>query len=394
MNTKYIILPKIYRPSLPEGQWFVYFSVLDEYSGKLKRFRISDGFGKCNNQAEKENNARKLISKYTDRLKSGWTPFVDKKVIYSQNKEQVKQKHPGRPSKKPVDIYMEKFLNDTKERKSHATWQKYKSELKAFQNWMKTNKLDQIDISYFDNQYAKEFIEFLSSNKLSGKTKNQYIITLNALWKEAAKTRYLLKNPWPSIEKFKETTIPQKPLAKPIIEILKNHLPGNDQQLWLAAQFMYYCYIRLRELRFLKIKDIDFFEGKIRLSADITKTDKTRIVDVNLQFINDLFGKYKLNDYSGEYYVFTTSKEPGLKPVGKNYFWNHFDKIRKQLKIPRDYKFYAFKHTGAVVALRNGANIKDIQHQMGHSSVSITDEYLKSMVGYESEFFKNKMPLL
>ena len=40
------------------------------------------------------------------------------------------------------------------------------------------------------------------------------------------------------------------------------------------------------------------------------------------------------------------------------------------------------------------ADIKEIQHQMGHSSVAITDEYLKSMVGWESEFFKKKMPEL
>ena len=64
------------------------------------------------------------------------------------------------------------------------------------------------------------------------------------------------------------------------------------------------------------------------------------------------------------------------------------------MNIPKDYKFYGFKHTGAVAALKAGANIKDIQHQMGHSSIDITDEYLKSMVGYESEFFKRQMPAL
>lgn len=102
--------------------------------------------------------------------------------------------------------------------------------------------------------------------------------------------------------------------------MLKVELEETDPQLWLAAQFMFYCFIRPKELRFMKIKHLDLFEGRITLYADITKPNKTRIVDIQKTFLNKLISQYKLHKYNEEDYVFTILKEPGETPVGKNYF--------------------------------------------------------------------------
>ena len=398
MRHKEVILPKIYIP--PSGdpkRWYVYFSVYDNYTNKLRRFKRSEGFKKCETLIECENNARKLRSRYTYRLKNGWNPIEDnKQVIWSDSlayQEVTRHIEPVRKSKKTISYYLSAFLKKLSPTLAHGSMQKYQSELRIFNNWCIKKKYDKIDISAFTYEMAAMFFDHLEfKRKLGGTSKNNYTRTLRRVWEFARKNRSSIEDPWKEIPKYKEITKAQLPLKKGVISLLKAELKQSDPQLWLAAQFLYYCFVRPGELRFMQIKHLDLEEGKIMLTADITKPSRNRIVDVDSEFLVRLFSEYKLHTYPESHYVFTVKKEPGIKPIGKNYFWNHFDNVREKLNLSKDYNFYGFKHTGAVAALKAGADIKDIQNQMGHSSVAITDEYLKSMVGYESEFFKNKMP--
>jgi integrase len=62
------------------------------------------------------------------------------------------------------------------------------------------------------------------------------------------------------------------------IEIFKQELV-NDPQLWLAVQFQYYCALRPgRELRLLKIKDIDFARGLVTVRRAQAKTKSLDMV--------------------------------------------------------------------------------------------------------------------
>ncbi len=400
MRRKEVILPKIYRPpsGLPE-RWFIYFSVYDTYADKLKQFRRHEGFKKCKTLDECEKHARKLKRKYYDRLKKGWNPLEDnKEVIWNDSlayQEVIKHIKPVRRTKKTIPYYLAVFLKSIEPGLAHGSIQKYQSELRIFKNWCINKKLDKIDITIFSSEMASMFFDHLEiKRKLGGTSKNNYTRTLRRVWAFARKSRKLIPDPWKEIPRYKEITIAQLPLKRGIISLLKEKLEQSDPQLWLAAQFLYYCFIRPGELRFMKIKHLDLDDGKIILTADITKPGKTRVVDVNSAFLGKLFSEYKLHTYPEDYYVFTIKKKPGIKSIGKNYFWSRFDALRTKLEISKDYKFYGFKHTGAVAALKAGADIKEIQNQMGHSSIAITDEYLKSMVGYESEFFKNRMPAI
>ncbi len=397
MKRKEIILPKIYRPKSGRyADWFVYFSVYDEFTGKMRRFRKSEGFKKCNSEKECLANARRLQVKYTRLLRRGWSPFENKKVIWTDTlayQEVAKGRKPIRRSKKNIPYFLSEFLRKITPGLTHGSMQKFQSELRIFKNWLSDNNLADIDISFFSQKEAVRFFDYLkNTRKLSGKSMNNYLLVLRRVWAFAREQRSLLPCPWDAIKKFKERTSPQRPLKKGVIMLLKKELSENDPQLWLMAQFQYYCFIRPKELRFMKIKHLDLMDCHVTLYGDITKPGKTRTVDIPYDFCERLINDYNLNQYPENYYVFSTAGTPGPKHVGKNYFWYHYNKVRSRLGLPKDFKLYAFKHTGAVVALRAGADIKEIQHQMGHSSVAITDEYLKSMVGYESEFFRKKMP--
>lgn len=397
MKRKEIILPKVYHPKNNSLKgWFVYFSLFDDYSGKMKRIKRKEGFTKCKTLVECNRNAQILRDKYRKKILDGWSPFKEKGVVWSDHLEYnntKKKVKPVRRSGKTISFYCSEYLNIKKNTWSKGSYDKSQSELRRFQKWIKKNKKDKQDISEFNIKNAFSFFKYLiEEKKLAGSTLNGYAITVRGVWKLIMKQNVMIKDPWVEIPKYDLKTKPQRPLKRGAISLLKSELEKNDNQLWLAAQFMYYCFIRPKELRFMKIKDIDLYDGRITLNGDITKSKKARTVEISTTFLDLLLSKYEFHTYPDDHYVFTLSGKPGEKPIGKNYFGFHFDKVRTDLNLPKDYKFYSFKHTGAVAALKAGADIKEIQHQMGHSSVQITDEYLKSMVGYESEFFKKRMP--
>jgi integrase len=405
MRRKEIILPKIYEPS--DGSikgWFIYFSIFDDFTGKMKRTRRYEGFTKCKSIDECRTNAQRLVDEYTQKLNNGWTPWKDKQVIWSDNlvySDIAKQRKPLRRTKKTISYWCSLYLDTNKNTWAKGSFDHARSELRIFTEWLKRNKLNEIDVSEFTKINAHDFFAYLESDKdldskpkkpLRGATKNNYAITVRGVWKLMRIKHPLIPDPWSEIPKYAKKTIPQRPLKRGVISVLKTYFEKNDPQIWLACQFMYYCFVRPKEMRFMQIKHLDLFEGKITLFADITKGGKSRTVEIAAEFLELLWEKYELNKFPEDYYVFTAECKPGKKPISKNYFWNHFDKARKELNIPKDYKFYGWKHTGAVRAIKAGASIKDIQQQMGHSDIKITDEYLKSMSGYESEFFKKKMP--
>lgn len=412
MRKKKVLMPRIYKPEngKPSTRWHVEFSVFDEIEDRMQRFRKTTGFSKCTTEAECWANAHKLKREYSKKLGNGWTPFDDRtKVIWEDDlvyQSDYKGKKPLYNTRKTVAYYSTLFLK-TKLNTSPGSYKTYMSKLRKFRTWLEDNKLNQKDVSIISEEDAKRFMTKLNEKqKKSGKTNNEYLRLFKEFWGFINKDRKGINNIWSDLPRYKNDTKPQRPMRKNILELLKkemhkdikpkykNQWASPKPQLWLAGQFMYYCFIRPGELRQMRIKNLDLFEGKAILYAEFTKTDKTRVVDIPEKFANLLITKYKLQNYPEDYFIFTRDGKPGKEMIGANYFNKHFAKVRENLGLPKDYKFYGFKHTGAVKALKSGANIKDIQHQMGHSSVQITDEYLKSMVGYESEFFKKKMPVI
>lgn len=395
MRKKQIIMPRISRPASGEPRrWYIYFSVFDEITGKLQRFRKTEGFAACQTDDECLANARRLRQKYTEKLKRGWTPFEDHAVVWDDSLEYrriASKKLPSYRSKKTVAYYSVLYMK-TKEDRAKKTYQTYMSKFRVFRQWLNDNKLSDFDVSLITSEHAKLFLAALVKNDKAGKTKNEYVRLLQNFWDFIRKDRKGMENIWKDFEHFRNDTRPHVPFKRGVLQMLKIEMERSNPQLWLAAQFLYYCFIRPGELRQMQLKHVDLYEGRITLYSNMTKSRKTRVVEISENFLSQLIKDYRLQDYPEDFYVFSKTGEPGPVPVSRDYFNKQFVRIRKKLKLPSFYKFYAFKHTGAVIALRAGADIKEIQHQMGHSSLAITDEYMKSMVGYESEFFRKKMP--
>ena len=80
---KIVILPKLNDAGGDlSKKWFVFYSVRDPRTDKMERFRVFEGLN-IPDEAKRRKLAVAKIAELTQKLKCGWTPFLDnEEAIY------------------------------------------------------------------------------------------------------------------------------------------------------------------------------------------------------------------------------------------------------------------------------------------------------------------------
>jgi integrase len=397
---KLIILPKLCNCGGDNSkQWFVYYSCRDPRTGKMHRFRHYDGFTSLS-EKEKLAHAQQLIEMYSTRLRSGWSPFTDDtQVVYNDHidYQSVAQIYgTKRSGNRSVRLWISKFIDTITPGISHSTYLTYKSKLRIFVLWLEHKKISENDLSTFDSNLIGLFFHYLiDERKLSKVTIDSYAELLTVTFEYFKKEKLILINPVfdiPVCNRINDQA--PRPIQRADIEVFKKELQ-KDPELWLAVMFEFYCSLRPgHEIREMKIKDIDFITGTVRVTRERAKSRIERIVTVPQQLMLQLRNFYKLQTYNRELYIFGRGGIPGPEHIGKNKLNYKFNKIRKKLKMPDEYKFYSWKHTGLIEADENNIPYKDISRHAGHSSPSITDDYFANKKVSTSKAIRDNYPTL
>jgi integrase len=184
-----------------------------------------------------------------------------------------------------------------------------------------------------------------------------------------------------------------RPIQRYDIEIFKKAI--TDPELLFGLKFMFYCGMRPgHEIRELKLKRIDFFAGTIHVTGELAKNHKDRIVTIPRQFLKEL-RQSGLQKLPREWYVFGVGGKPGPKPIDKNKFARKFKKIREDLGMPTEYKWYSWKHTGMIEADNTGKiPFEEISKHVDHADLSTTAEYFKNKKPQVSRAIREEYPTL
>lgn len=400
MRQKLIIMPKLNRcGNNPEKQWFVYYSCRNPKNGKMERFRHYDGFTGLN-LPDKIIHGHKIIEHYATMLRTGWTPFADAgEVIYNDHldyKSVADLYGTQRKGNNTLRVWISKFLEEQQRNVSLATYQTYQSKFRIFMLWCQKQKVADNDLTSFNNKLICEFFIYLiDTRKLSKISLQKYDQNLTALFEYIKTNKLILINPVfnvPKCDRINDQA--PRPIQRADIDIFKKELI-KDPELWLAVQLEFYCALRPgHEIRLMKIKDIDFISGTIRVDRRRAKTRIERIVTMPHQVLTQMRQFYGLNKYDKELFVFGRGGMPGTMPIGKNKLRYKFAAVRKKLNMPLEYKFYSWKHTGAVEADNGMIPFKDISLHLGHSSLKATDYYFRNKKTKTSEAIRDHYPSL
>lgn len=192
------------------------------------------------------------------------------------------------------------------------------------------------------------------------------------------------KDPFAGITGFSKSITEDSDLNAPFTEYeqqqIEKVLKKTNYRLYLFTRFIFYAYIRPEELRHLQVKDINMMTKTIKIRAEISKNGKTQFIPI-MKPLAKLIEKERLLNHPKHYYLFGADLETNDTLEYKNHATNEHRKVLLDLKIYRyrETVLYSWKHTGNIRAYLAGVDIRVIQMINRHSSLEMTERYLRKL---------------
>lgn len=377
--------------------WYVEYALRNPYTGEMRRFREYAGFKGLSSASERYALAEKIVESIKAKIAGGRTPFQDMATTYEDNimmDHVAKRWGNEREGLVTIRKHLSEFLGLKKAEVSKSSYQTYQSKLRIFCEWAEHNGLDKIHVGYITSEHIHDFLRSMAEAKgLSRLTMEKYGQILHSFFDWLIRVKKIMKeNPVTDLPRVgKVVDQAPKPIPDKERSLLLAAMRKYDHQLWVVCQLQYYCAIRPGECRLLKVGDIDFESGVIRVPQDVSKNRQTEAVSMPAQIVN-LFRKEGFDQADKSLYLFSASGYPGMKAVGKNSFRNRFNVLRDKLHLSSEYKLYSFKYTGGVKLVNAGIDTWELQRHFRHKSIDTTEHYIRKNFAVKSEKIKNHFP--
>ena len=241
---------------------------------------------------------------------------------------------------------------------------------------------------------------------------------LHKAFNDAVKNELIARNPMMKIAKPKAKLTKSDnftPVSSEVINQFLDYAKVNHSDYYPAIAFDWFTGLRRQEILALTFDNIDIDNATVEISQVVepkmrpypffkstAKTDVTlRTHHLSEDAVEILSLRKLLNDSepNPKHYVFTSDNAQnkyGLIHIDQ--LSRVFKKIVRALNLPEDFTFHSARHQVATDLHRLGANPKDIQEHLGHSTITTTmnmythttDETKKNTAGLLNERFSNE----
>lgn len=347
-------------------KWHIEYWVWNPNSEKLVRRRVFNLLG--NSDSERRSNAQSKCFEINSFLQSG---HVAEKPLHPSEK------------KRPIFTTLEAFSKICKEKYNEAGegyGDQYSSFLNVFKLWATSSKVEMKRIDAFNRSDCLDFLGWLQKErKIGPKTRNNYLINLNAILSRMMERDMIQNHPGRGIKKLNAPRGKNIPFREQDQIEIEAYLKNNYPKLYKFTRFVYYGFIRPKEVVKLKILHVDRKRGVILVRSENTKKRELLPVVITSQ-LGEIIDSMNLDRYPSSHYIFSTGLEPGTKRISrKTVTYRHTKALKECGHYSKESNLYSWKHTGNCNAYKNGVDIRALQQQNRHSSLATTELYLRSM---------------
>ncbi len=378
--------------------WYIIFYAWSELKKQKvrKRIYLSEGTSK-----QKAAAAEKLIEEIDKLLLNGYE-FNDKKELYLPKKQEDTKPNPTTTKANElynIDANKIKFLEAIhkamalkKNEVEETTYKNYVTLHGKLLQWANDNGVHTALLKDINEQHIFHFLDTQLANNIANKTYNNILTDLSALFNVFCKRKIIAINPCLNVSKLLAETGKHLAYTNEQIELIKNYLIDNKEfQLLNYVQFIYYSLARPKEVRLLKIGDIDLKDRKIKIASGNAKNKKGQFVRIP-DGLYDVISAMELEKYPMNYYVFSAKGNPALEAVGRNYFYKKHRKMLDKLAFTDGHTLYGYKHTAVTNLYYANVEMRYITEQCRHSSEYQTRIYLRALGLFRNEDIEKKYP--
>lgn len=283
-----------------------------------------------------------------------------------------------------MSIYLNRFLSYLIAERglSKNTVESYRHDLKGFINFLKEkNNFDDDIVISFKREDIVNYMSVLKNETYSSATISRFVSSIKHFCKFLLIEKIISADPSEGLRKPKEWERIPKALGIEDIKKLLNleiQPPLSNNPLFMRdstmLELMYSSGLRVSEIIFLKINDIDFENGFLRVFG---KGSKERIVPLNNRaikkikyYIAEIRPKFLRNKQSP--HLFLTRR--GM-PMTRQRFWQSLKRYGSLIGL--DLSPHTIRHSFATHLLEGGADLRSVQKMLGHSDISTTQIYTK-----------------
>jgi len=276
---------------------------------------------------------------------------------------------------------------------SQNTIDSYTRDLKKLTSFLDENEIILSPIS-IDKEVIHQFI-YDVAKKINPKSQARIISGLRSFFDYLIFEDYRKNNPTDLIEAPKigrklPDTLSEEEINKLIAAIDLSHPQGERNRTILET--MYSCGLRVSELITIKISDLFFDEGFIRV---IGKGNKQRFVPIHykaqkyiLSYIKDI--RIHINPIKGfEDTIFLNRRGKGLT---RQMVFVILKDLAIKINLKKKISPHTLRHSFATHLLKNGADLRAIQQMLGHESITTTEIYVHLDKSYLKEVVELSHP--
>ena len=352
---------------------------------KKKNARASNGMGSIRQRADGRWEAR-----YS-------TPEGRQKSVYGKSEKEVTAKLRGalhdldsgawrEPSKITVGEWLDIWLADYQEQNTDRTTKKYKC---IVNNHIRP-LLGSLKMSKVTSMHARRLMNELIRAGLSTVTVHGYMGIFKAIMQSAVEAKVIQESPMTGIK-------PPKPTPKKFLIVDRADIPAfieaaKETKYPNEIIFMLYTGLRVGEIRGLRWSDVDFNAGTINVQQQIHPRDvspkqvtppkygEDRVIHLPHEALDVLKDQRKRQAEarlaSGDWEDTDVSRDLVFRrkngqPHNDKSIYFAVKKAGETIGMP-DLHPHDLRHSYAVAALRSGADVKTVQHNLGHRSSKMT----------------------
>lgn len=259
---------------------------------------------------------------------------------------------------------------------------------------------NEIPINSIDTKFVQGFQEFLHKELGNGpNTVNKEMQRFKRVLTHAKKQGSIQHIPFDDYKRLKRTKSRKAKLSLQQIEALEKLDLKTKSQLSLVRDAFLFCFYNggLRFGDLCKLTWMDVRDG--RLVYEMSKTGTFKDIPL-LQKPLIIIAKYKKKKHSKNDALFPIIEDP-LKLSKIEFNRNkssknvRFNKLLKELaklaQIEESISFHVARHSFADYARREKIPITDIKNMLGHTSISITEDYLNELDKQSMDEGMNKL---
>ena len=253
--------------------------------------------------------------------------------------------------------------------------QAYIRDIKKFANYAIPLKLNELKIQ---RENISDFLAELKDDEIAARSQARIISGIKAFYKYLIIEDYIKHDPTELIESPKvgfklPDTLSLIEIDKLISAVDLSNKQGERNRAILET--LYSCGLRVSELTNLKLSNIYFNEGYLKV---IGKGDKERLAPIGgralkylTTYINEVRNHQTIKK-GQEDFVFLNNRGAGLTRV---MIFLIIQKLAAEIGLKKKISPHTFRHSFATHLIEGGADLRAVQEMLGHESITTTEIY-------------------